>query len=137
VSTIHLSTPADPKTAVCGDPEAKHFVPWRWKVTCATCKMVSAPRPLDAQKVATVRYRSDLPIRYSALVANVRRAGLPGAEEAIAEFERERQIAARCAKHGLIADPIALFAVQENRIVFGCPDCTTGPERERWEREGR
>lgn len=134
MSTVHLSTPAAPRSAVCGDADATKFTPWRWKATCSTCKMVSAPRALDAPQRADGTYRTDLPVRYSALVAFVRHAvPLPNVDEALAEFERERRIAARCTRCGPIEDPIALFDVAANRMVFACPSCTTGPLRERWE----
>jgi hypothetical protein len=135
--SIHLDTPAAPRIAACGDARATHFTRWRWKVTCKTCTMVTAARPMDAAREADVTYRADLPIRYTRLVAFVRQQALPNCDEALAEFERERAVAARCPTCGPLPDPIAMFDVVTNRMVFACPACTTGVMRALWESEGR
>lgn len=140
MKTIHLATPAAPRVAACGavPTPATHFTFWRWQATCRECVLITAARQMDAQTAADVLYKADIPVRYSALVAYVRKyATLPNVELAIAEFERDRVTAALCKKHGLLADPIALFDVKANRMMFACPECTTGPTRDRWEREGR
>jgi hypothetical protein len=98
--------------------------------------MVTGARAFDAQRTKGVTFRADLPIRYSALVAHVRRLAVPGVAVALEELERDRRVAARCARHGTLADPIAMFDVVANRVVFACPECTTGEAREQWEREG-
>ena len=100
--------------------------------------MITASRPLDATKEQQVQFRADVPIRFSRLVAHLRaHAPLPNVEAAIAEFERERQTAAICQKHGPLADPIALWDVPNNRMVFACPNCTTNEELvARWKAEG-
>jgi hypothetical protein len=136
VSKIHLATPVAPKTAACCDITATRFTMWRWQCTCETCKLITAARPMDAVRDTNVLHRADLPIRYSRLVQHVRaHATLPDVEAAIAEFECERQLAARCPRCGPILDPIALLDVPANRMVFACPNCTTGAVRARWEAE--
>jgi predicted RNA-binding Zn-ribbon protein involved in translation (DUF1610 family) len=134
-SKVHMHTPAHPRAAACGDASAQRFTAWRWKSTCDTCKLITAPRPLDAVVEQSVVYRKDLPIRYSRLVAYVRtHARWPEAETALAEFERERQVAAHCPKCGPLADPITLLDVPNNRMVFACPQCATPEVRAQWEK---
>jgi hypothetical protein len=135
--TVHLSTPASPKTAACGDATAKRFSHWRWKVTCVLCKAATAAVAFDKPREAFTMYFADVPIRYSKLVEFVRANG--GTEEAILEFERDKRIACPpCTKCGMdLTDPIALVDVEANRMVFGCPGCSEQRVRERWEREGR
>lgn len=134
--TTHIHTPAAPNVAACGDEAATHFTPWRWKSTCAACKVATAARPMDSQLDTQVVYRSDLPVRYSKLVALVRANQIVGAELAIAEFERDRKTAAICNRHGALADPIALLDAANNRMVFACPACTRDADPDmyrRWE----
>jgi hypothetical protein len=136
MSKVHLATPAAPTTAACGGADATRFTMWRWRCTCSTCKLITAARPMDAVRNTEVLHRADLPIRYSRLVQHVREhATIPNVETAIAEFERDRQLAAHCHKCGPILDPIALLDVPANRMVFACPNCTTGAVRARWEAE--
>ncbi len=133
--TVHLHTPLNPNVAACGDASATHFTPWRWKSTCAMCKNLTAARSFDQTTEQSIVYRTDLPVRFSALVAIVRRNGLPNAEVAVAEFERDRKTVAHCTKHGALTDPIALLDAANNRMVFICPTCTpeASPLRARWE----
>ena len=135
MTAIHLSTPASPKTPACGAADAKRFTMWRWRATCAMCKSASAARPLDVAHQAEVKHMAGLPVRYSRLVAHVRAHGTGDVESAIREFERDKQIASHCSKHGAIADPIALYDVPGHRMVFACPECTTGPVKDQWEAE--
>jgi hypothetical protein len=120
----HIHTPAAPRVACCGDKAATKFTPWRWKATCAACKLITQARPLDGTREQQVTYRTDLPVRFSTLIALVRANAAPNVEEAIAEFERDRKTAAHCTMHGALADPIALLDMSNNRMVFVCPDCT-------------
>jgi hypothetical protein len=135
--SVHLTTPAAPKTAACGNANASVFTFWRWKATCAICKAATAAVSFEKSRNADSTYRTDLPIRFSRLVEFVRANG--GTEEAIAEFERDKHIAcARCPTCKTdLSDPIALFDVKANRMVFACPVCSGAAIRERWEREGR
>jgi hypothetical protein len=136
MTTIHLHIPAAPRVAACGDETATKFTPWRWKCTCNLCKIITAARVMDTQGNQDVTYKADLPVRFSTLVALIRRNGLPNAEKSIAEFERDRAKAARCNKHGTLKDPIALLDVPNNRMVFACPDCVNDPKLQaRWEVE--
>jgi hypothetical protein len=136
--TIHLVTPASPHVAACGNASSGRVTFSRWKATCALCKAATAAVAYEAARPTDTVYRADIPIRYSRLVAFVRENG--GTEEAILEFERDKNIA--CAsvcptcKAGL-ADPIAMVDVRANRMVFACPACSAPEVRERWEREGR
>lgn len=134
--SVHLSTPAAPKTAACGDVSAKRFTFWRWKSTCALCKAASAAVALETTRTTTLVYREDLPIRCSALVRYVRVTG--GTDVAIAEFERERRIACSVCPgcKAELPDPIALLDVKANRFVFVCPRCADPGLRDRWEKEG-
>jgi hypothetical protein len=134
--TVHLHTPASPRVASCGDATATRFTPWRWKATCNLCKLATAARQMDGTREEQIVYRTDLPVRFSALVALVRANGLPNADVAIAEFERDRKTAAHCVTHGELADPIALLDAGNNRMVFVCPECAsrTNPGlRRQWE----
>jgi hypothetical protein len=134
---IHLSTPADPKTAACGDVEAKKFTFWRWKATCTLCKAATAAIAFESTRQTDMVYRADLPVRYTRLIKYVRAHG--GTEEAILEFERDKGIAgATCPRcKAALPDPIALLDVTANRIVFACPACSEPKLRKRWEEEGR
>jgi len=133
--SIHLATPAAPKTAVCGDAEAKQFTMWRWKATCALCKAASAAVSFEKAQPMDTLYRRDLPIRYSKLIEYVRQIG--GAEEALIEFERDKNIACSVCPtcKADMADPIALLDVKQNRIVFACPMCSEPKLRQQWEKE--
>lgn len=138
--TVHLSTPAAPRTAACGKDDvtvATRFTFWRWKATCAMCVATTAAVSYETTRQAATLYRSDLPIRYSRLVAFVRTNG--GTEEALAEFARDKTIACPPTCHTCkadLSDPIALVDVKANRMVFACPSCSEPKIRERWEREG-
>jgi hypothetical protein len=131
---VHMRTPAVPNVAACGDENAKAFTPWRWKATCADCKLVTAAHVVDDQTTErSVIYRQDLPVRFSSLVAlrAYHRSG-----ERRRGYRRVR--AARCNRHGELKDPIALLDASNNRMVFVCPDCiaVTQPKlRARWENE--
>lgn len=123
--TMHLSTPAAPKAAACGEASAVHFTFWRWKATCALCKATTAAVAFEKSRPTNSVYRADLPIRYSRLITFVRANG--GTEEAILEFERDKNIA--CATScptckADLSDPIAMVDVRANRMVFACPTCT-------------
>jgi hypothetical protein len=133
---IHLSTPNAPKAPACGAVGAKHFTYWRWRATCTLCKVASAAVGYEATRSAVVAYRADIPCRYSALVAFVWANG--GTEKAIAEFERDRQIAGSVCPSckAALPDPIALMDMQANRMVFACPACSEPKLRERWARKG-
>lgn len=132
--TTHLSTPAAPRIAACGDAGAKRFTFWRWKATCALCKASTAAVSFEKLQHADAVYRTDLPVRYTALVKFVREHG--GTESAILEFERDKNIACSvCPTCKMdLSDPIALMDVKQNRIVFACPGCSPSL-RERWEKE--
>jgi hypothetical protein len=138
MTTVHLSTPAAPKAAACGDAGANRFTFWRWKATCTLCRATTAAVAFDKVQIAETRYRADLPIRYSKLVTFVRANG--GTEIALAEFARDKEIACaagRCSRcMGDFSDPIALFDVTANRMIFACPHCSGGKMREQWEQEG-
>lgn len=136
--TMHLSTPAAPDTAACGEANAKRFTFWRWKATCALCKAMTTAISYDTARSVDTLYRADLPIRYTRLVEHVRANG--GTEEALAEFARGKNIACSPTCHACnadLSDPIALMDVKANRMVFACPSCSDTKMRERWEREGR
>ena|ERR1700691_2751082 len=134
---IHLSIPIAPKVAACGAANAKSFTFWRWKATCTLCKAVTAAVAFDTVQQRDTLYRADLPIRYSKLVAFVRANG--ATEEAIAEFERDKQVACSvCPKcKADLSDPIALLDVKVHRMVFACPKCSTPKLCSLWEDEGR
>lgn len=135
--TIHISIPAAPQTAACGDAEAKRFTFWRWKATCVLCKAATAAVGFEQARRTDTVYLAGMPIRYSALVAYVRANG--GTEEMLAEFARDKTTAVGVCPlcKADLADPIALLDVNANRMVFACPHCSSPPLRERWEREGR
>jgi hypothetical protein len=136
--SIHLSTPAAPKTPACGDASAKHFTFWRWKSDCALCKATTAAVAFEKPRQADTTYRADLPIRYSRLIEFAKANG--ATQEALIEFERDKTIACPPACHTCghdLSDPIAMVDVVANRMVFGCPGCSESKVRERWEREGR
>lgn len=135
--TIHLVTPAAPDTASCGDATASSFTMWRWKATCALCKATTAAVSFEKSQPTDTLYRNDLPVRYSRLVEFVRTNG--GTEEAIVEFERDKNIACSVcpACKADLSDPIALMDVRANRMVFACPACSEPKLREQWEAEGR
>jgi hypothetical protein len=136
MTTIHLHVPAAPRVAACGDAAATKFTPWRWKCTCSPCKTITAARVMDTQGSQDILYRTDLPVRFNKLVALIRGNGQANSEESIAEFERDRQKAAICNKHGLLTDPIALLDAKNNRMVFACPECVNDPKLQaRWEAE--
>lgn len=134
--SVHLSTPAAPKAAACGDSAARMFTFWRWKATCQLCKAMTAAVSFEKSRPTDVVYRRDIPIRYSRLVEFVRANG--GTEEAIIELERDRRIAVSVCPICKVdlSDPIALLDVVANRMVFGCPSCSEPEVRERWEAEG-
>jgi hypothetical protein len=134
---VHLSTPAAPKIASCGDANAARFTFWRWKATCALCRAATAAVSYEVPRSTDTTYRADLPIRYSWLVEFVLDNG--GAKELLAEFARDKGIACPPACHACgtdLSDPIALLDVRANRMVFACPTCSGLNMRERWEREG-
>jgi hypothetical protein len=134
--TIHLATPATPNTAVCGNAEAKKFTLWRWKATCSLCKAATAAVAFETVQRTNTLYRSDLPIRFTKLVEFVRNIGV--IEDAIVEFERDKNIACSVCPtcKADMSDPIALFDVKRNRMMFACPYCTPNLH-EQWEREGQ
>lgn len=136
--TVHLSIPAKPKTAACGDPGAKKFTFWRWKADCALCKATTAAFSYEKAQQADTTFRADIPVRYSKLIAFARSNGIN--EEALVEFERDKRVACPPACHSCghdLSDPIALMDVNAFRVVFACPGCSEPKMRERWEREGR
>ena len=98
---------------------------------------MTAAVSLEATRPTETLYRTDLPIRYSTLIAFVRAHG--GTEEAILEFERDKNIAcSTCTQCKMdLSDPIALLDVKANRMVFACPNCSEPKLRERWEKEGQ
>jgi len=135
---VHLSTPAAPKTPACGNADARQFTFWRWKATCVLCKATTAAIGYEKTQRADTLYRSDLPIRYSKLIAFARTNGATA--EALDEFARDKGIACAATCHTCkadLSDPIALLDVKANRMVFACPTCSGGALQERWEREGR
>jgi Zn finger protein HypA/HybF involved in hydrogenase expression len=133
---VHLSTPAAPKVAACGDTAATRFTFWRWKATCRTCKAATAAVAYEKAQQTESVYRTDLPIRYSALVRFSRERSMT--EAALIEFERDKNIACSVcpACKADLSDPIALFDVKAHRMVFACPNCSEPKMRARWEREG-
>ena len=136
--SVHLSTPANPRVAACGAKSARTLTFWRWKCDCKMCLAITAPRAFDATHASTIGFRADIPIRYSKLVAYVRaQSRLPNVEEAIAEFERDRANAGSFCPtcKATLPDPVALFDVEANRMVFACPACSSEPVRKRWESE--
>jgi hypothetical protein len=135
--SIHLAVPTAPGVACCGAADAKRFTFWRWKATCQSCKTATAAVGFDqVREAAAVGIRSDVPIRFSALVALVRSQGMDEAH--IAEFEREKTIAgSTCPKCKVsLPDPIVFLDAKAWRMVFACPHCSSPDVRARWEREG-
>lgn len=134
--STHLSTPAAPKTPACGDASASRFTFWRWKATCALCKATTAAIAFDKAQPKDLQYRSDIPVRYTRLVAYVRENGGPAS--AIAEFARDKNIACSVCPSckADLSDPIALLDVKANRMVFACPACCSDAKlKARWESE--
>ena len=101
------------------------------EVSVATTKK-TRPFAYGEKRLGTFAPGSSGPVRYSTCLKRLR--AIPGNEADVAEFERDKEIAAVCVTHGKVADPV--IGIVGDRVAFGCPWCSDLAILKAWEEEG-